>query len=145
MYKGKSLALLQSVGSAVWLSYLQRNIYRYLFFVPWPKCYDRDHPCSGSMVLVSCPVELSTPLLRCRFWKGRKCELSFYAAPQLTTPNRSYRLQIWPLSFAHGLTRLSDLPCMDPSTKPRIRESEAVVTCRLKFLFTISLSENRHY
>jgi hypothetical protein len=145
MCKGKTLAPLQAVGSTVWLSYLQRNIYRYLFLVSWPKCYNRDHPCSGSMVLVTCPAEPSTPVLQCRLWRGRKCELSSYAAPELTTPNHSYDLQIWSLSFAHGLTRLSELPCMDPSTKPHIQESEALVKCRLKFLFTISLFENTNY
>ena len=34
--RGKSLAPLQAVDSTVWLSYWQRNIYRYLFFVSWP-------------------------------------------------------------------------------------------------------------
>jgi len=32
IYRGKSLAPLQAVGSKVWLSYLQRSIYRYLLF-----------------------------------------------------------------------------------------------------------------
>ena len=34
IYIGKSLVLLQAVGSTVWLSYLQRSIYRYLFLFP---------------------------------------------------------------------------------------------------------------
>ena len=37
--------------------------------------------------------------------------------------------------FAHGLTRLSDLPCMDPKTRPHIQEPDALVTCRLNFSY----------
>jgi len=121
------------------------TFYRYLFFVSWPKYYDRDHPCPGSMVLVTCLVELCMCVLRYRLWRGRECEPSSYAALDLITPNRSYGLQIWSLSFAHGLTHLSDLPCMDPSTKPHILESDALLTFRLIFLFTLSLFENAHY
>jgi hypothetical protein len=34
--EGKVPSPLQAVGSTVWFSYLQTNIYRYLFFVSWP-------------------------------------------------------------------------------------------------------------
>jgi hypothetical protein len=33
--------------------------------------------------------------------------MSFYAAPKFPRTNRSCGLQIWPFSFAHGLTQLS--------------------------------------
>jgi hypothetical protein len=57
----------------------------------------------------------------------------------------SYDLQIWSLSFAHGLTRLSDLPCMGPSMQAHIREPGALVTCKLNFCIIISLFENTQY
>jgi hypothetical protein len=44
------------------------------------------------------------PILRCLLWTGRKCQLSSYAEPRLPSRNRSYDLQMYPLSLAHGLT-----------------------------------------
>jgi len=32
---GESLVPLQAVGYAIWFLYLQRSIYRYIFFIYW--------------------------------------------------------------------------------------------------------------
>ena len=61
--------------------------------------------------------------------------ITFYATPKFPSSNCSYDVQICPLFFAPCLTHLFVLPCTDPSTRPRIQESDVQVTCRLNFWF----------
>jgi hypothetical protein len=83
-FTGKVTSASAGSGSTIWMSYLQRSIYRYLFLVS----------CSRSMVLVICPLQLSMPVIRCMLWRRRKCELSSNATPSLPRPNRSHDLKI---------------------------------------------------
>ena len=39
------------------------------FFVSWSSLPDHDHLCWGSMVLVTCPLQLSIPFLKCALWR----------------------------------------------------------------------------
>ena len=61
--------------------------------------------------------------------------ITFCATPKFPSSDCSYDVQIWPLSFAPCLTQLFVLPCMDPSTRPHIQESDMQVTCRLSFWY----------
>jgi hypothetical protein len=53
--------------------------------------------------------------------------------PWFPISNHSCHVQIYPLCFEPSLTNLSVLPCKDPSTLPPIRESDALVACRINF------------
>ena len=72
IYRGKSFVHLQAVGSTIWLSYLHKRIYRYLFFVTWTLFYDRYHLGSDSTVLS--PIAFHT-VLRCALWRGGQLEV----------------------------------------------------------------------
>ena len=52
------------------------------------------------------------------------CVITFYATPKFPISDYSYDVQIWPLCFAPCLTHLFFPPCMYPSTRPHIQESD---------------------
>ena len=60
---------------------------------------------------------------------------NFLRDTKFSSSNSSYGVQIWPLSFAPGLTQLFVPPFTDPSTRPRIQESELLVACRPNFWY----------
>ena len=81
--------------------------------------------------------------------------ITSYATPKFPSSDCSYDVQIWPLSFAPGLTHLLVPPCTKPSTTSHIQESDVQVTCRLSFwsvlindlftfcfIFYLSLTQN---
>ena len=106
-----------------------------LFFVFWFWFSNNDRPYSSSLAPITYPLSLSTPSRRHTLWRAHLCTLSSCAAPKipiLSLPNVAQILQIY---FVHSLKHLPDIPSMDLSTPPHIREWDLLVTYRINFSY----------
>jgi hypothetical protein len=128
---GKTLSPLQVTDSSQRWSYLQRKTFWHQSLSAWLLFSNSDRLYSGSKAPVTCPLYPSMPFHCCTLCKVHISELPSYAALKIPRLSLPCNVQIWQLYFVRGLTHWSDIPCIDPSTPPRIQEWDVLATCRL--------------